>query len=86
MKVFSSKIILVWCDIHVLMSPSGSVVVRPIHNRLVPGSKHDWCKNPLVFVMIATWTIGLAAQCLNWLPSSVQPNTLKGLAKLPYYQ
>ena len=28
----------------------------------------------------------LAAQCLNWFPSSVQPNTLKGLAKFPYYQ
>ena len=28
-------------------------VVRPTHTRLVPGSKHDWCKNPLVFAMIA---------------------------------
>ena len=28
-------------------------VVRPTHTRLVPGSKHDWCENPLVFAMIA---------------------------------
>ena len=34
-----------------------------------------------LFAMIASWTIGLTAQCLNWFPSSVQPNTLKGLAK-----
>ena len=61
-------------------------VVCPIHTRLVPGSKHDRCKNPLVFAMIASWTIGLAAQWLNWFPSSVQPNTLKGLAEFPYYQ
>ena len=61
-------------------------VMHPTRTRLVPGSKHDWCKNPLVFAMIATWTIGLAEQCLNWFPSSVQPNTLKGLAKFPYYE
>ena len=36
--------------------------------------------------MIATCTIGLAAQCLNWFPSGVQPNALKGLAKFPYYE
>ena len=28
-------------------------VVHPTHTWLVPGSKHDWCKNPLVFAMIA---------------------------------
>ena len=55
-------------------------VVRPTHTRLVPGSKHAWYKNPLVFAMIAGWTISLAAQCLNWFPLSVLPNTLKGLA------
>ena len=58
-------------------------VVRPTHTRLAPGSKHTQCKNPLVFAMIATCTIGLAAPCLNWFPSSVQPNTLKGLANFP---
>ena len=67
-------------------APVTQWVVRPIHSLLVPGSKHDWCKNPLVFAMIATCTIGLAAQCFNWFPLSVQPNTLKGLAKFPYYQ
>ena len=29
-------------------------VVRPTHTRLVPGSKHTWCKNTLVFAMIAS--------------------------------
>ena len=67
-------ILLVW-------APVAQWVVCLTHNQLVPGSKHAWCKNPLVFAMIATWTIGLAAQCLNWFPSSVQPNMLKGLAK-----
>ena len=28
--------------------------------------------------MITSWTIDLAAQCLDWFPSNVQPNTLKG--------
>ena len=73
-------------SLNVQGAPVTQWVMRPTHNRLVPGSKHDWCKKPLVFAMIATWTIGLAAQCLNWFPSSVQPNTLKGLAKFPYYQ
>ena len=54
--------------------------MRPTRTRLVPGSKQAWCKNPLVFAMIAGWTIGLAAQCFNWFPVSVQPNTLNGLA------
>ena len=62
---------------HVFRAPVAPWVVRPTHTRLVPGSKHDWCKNPLVFAMVASWTIGLAAQCLNWFPASVQPNTLK---------
>ena len=35
-------------------------VVRPIHTQLVPGLKHNWCKNPLVFAVIATCIIGLA--------------------------
>ena len=46
-------------------------VVRPTHTRLVLESKHTWCKNPknpLVFAMIVTCTVGLAAQCLNWFP------------------
>ena len=55
-------------------------VVHLTHTWLVPGSKHNRCKNPLVFAMIAGWTIGLAAQYLNWFPLSVQPNMLKGLA------
>ena len=42
-------------------APVAQWVVRPTHTRMVPGSKHDWCKNPLVFAMIATCTIGLAA-------------------------
>ena len=33
---------------------SSTTQVRPTHTRLVPGSKHDWCKNPLVFAMIAS--------------------------------
>ena len=28
-------------------------VVHLTHTRLVPGSKQNWCKNPLVFAMIA---------------------------------
>ena len=67
-------------------APVAQWVVRSTHTQLLSGSKHDWCKNTLVFAMIASWTIGLAAQCLNWFPSSVQPNTLKGVAKFPYYQ
>ena len=35
-------------------APMAQWVVRPTHTRLVPGSKHDWCKNPLVFVMTAS--------------------------------
>ena len=70
----------------VLNEPSGSVGSASDSYSVGPWSKHTWCKNPLVLVMIASWTIGLAAQCLNWFPSSVQPNTLKGLAKFPYYQ
>ena len=56
----------------------------PTHTRLVLGSKHAWCKNPLVLASIA--------DLLNWLSSampltgflqSVQPNTVKGLAWFP---
>ena len=36
------------------VSPVAQWVVRPTHTLLVPGSKHDWCKNPLVFAMIAS--------------------------------
>ena len=35
-------------------APVAQWVVRPTHTRLVPESKHDWCKNPLVFAMIAS--------------------------------
>ena len=35
-------------------APVAQWVLRPTHTRLVPGSKHDWCKSPLVFAMIAT--------------------------------
>ena len=35
-------------------APVAQWVVRPTHTRLVPGSKHAWCKNPLVFAMIAS--------------------------------
>ena len=38
---------------HSLRALVAQWVVRPTHTRLVPGSKHDWCKNPLVFAMIA---------------------------------
>ena len=71
----------------VKLSPSGSVAsASDTKNSLIPGSKHDWCKHPLVFVMIASWTFGLAAQCLNLFPLSVQPITSKSLAKFPYYR
>ena len=41
-------------------SPSGSV--RTTHTRLVPGSKHAWCKSPLVCY---------DSQFNNWLNSTM---------------
>ena len=35
-------------------APVAQWVVRPTHTRLVTGSKHDCCKNPLVFAMITS--------------------------------
>ena len=35
-------------------TPVAQWVVRPTHTRFVPGSKHVWCKNPLVVAMIAS--------------------------------
>ena len=35
-------------------APVAQWVVCPTHTRLIPGSKHDWCKSPLVFAMIAS--------------------------------
>ena len=36
-------------------APVAQWVVHLTHTQLVPGSKYDWCKNPLVFAMIASW-------------------------------
>ena len=35
-------------------APVAQRVVHPTHTRLVPESKHAWCKNPLAFVMMAS--------------------------------
>ena len=34
-------------------APVAQWVVHLTRTRLIPGLKHDWCKNPLVFAMIA---------------------------------
>ena len=73
-------------SLYISRAPVAQWVVRPTHTQLVPGSKHAWCKKPTCVCYEASWAIDLAAQCLNRFPSSVQPNTLKGLAKFPYYQ
>ena len=35
-------------------APVAQWVVRPTRTRLVPKSKHNWCKNPLALAMIAS--------------------------------